>query len=135
MPFHLGDRNKLSMDIYVKILFSFVRLMSFYLLHILILFVVIKCFTSIWQEGLAPINLIVETEMHRATPGGTGGVKTIGNYAAVCDFCVDFDHFIVMFVVIYLFITCLKLKSSSYLSIIILNIFLLVQSLAHFQLS
>ncbi|KAG8362832.1 hypothetical protein BUALT_BualtUnG0032800 [Buddleja alternifolia] len=34
-------------------------------------------------EGLAPINLIVETEMHRATPGGTGGVKTIGNYAAV----------------------------------------------------
>ena len=35
------------------------------------------------QEGLAPINLIVETDMHRATPGGTGGVKTIGNYAAV----------------------------------------------------
>ncbi|KAK2996396.1 hypothetical protein RJ639_026323, partial [Escallonia herrerae] len=33
-------------------------------------------------EGLAPINLVVETEMHRATPGGTGGVKTIGNYAA-----------------------------------------------------
>lgn len=39
---------------------------------------------SIWpQEGLAPINLIVENELHRATPGGTGGVKTIGNYAAV----------------------------------------------------
>ncbi|KAL6573079.1 Branched-chain-amino-acid aminotransferase, mitochondrial [Orobanche hederae] len=36
-----------------------------------------------FKEGLAPINLIVETEMHRATPGGTGGVKTIGNYAAV----------------------------------------------------
>ncbi|KAG8373820.1 hypothetical protein BUALT_Bualt11G0064800 [Buddleja alternifolia] len=36
-----------------------------------------------FREGLAPINLIVETEMHRATPGGTGGVKTIGNYAAV----------------------------------------------------
>ncbi|XP_060187539.1 branched-chain amino acid aminotransferase 2, chloroplastic-like isoform X4 [Lycium barbarum] len=34
-------------------------------------------------EGMAPINLVVETEMHRATPGGTGGVKTIGNYAAV----------------------------------------------------
>jgi len=32
---------------------------------------------------LAPINLIVESELHRATPGGTGGVKTIGNYAAV----------------------------------------------------
>jgi branched-chain amino acid aminotransferase len=25
----------------------------------------------------------VESELHRATPGGTGGVKTIGNYAAV----------------------------------------------------
>ncbi|KAM7529884.1 hypothetical protein LguiB_033294 [Lonicera macranthoides] len=36
-----------------------------------------------FKEGLAPINLVIETEMHRATPGGTGGVKTIGNYAAV----------------------------------------------------
>ncbi|XP_047311740.1 branched-chain amino acid aminotransferase 2, chloroplastic-like [Impatiens glandulifera] len=36
-----------------------------------------------FKEGLAPINLIVETEVHRATPGGTGGVKTIGNYASV----------------------------------------------------
>ena len=36
-----------------------------------------------FKEGLAPINLIVENELHRATPGGTGGVKTIGNYAAV----------------------------------------------------
>ncbi|KAK3016389.1 hypothetical protein RJ639_007367 [Escallonia herrerae] len=27
-----------------------------------------------FKEGLAPINLVVETEMHRATPGGTGGV-------------------------------------------------------------
>ncbi|XP_077233955.1 branched-chain amino acid aminotransferase 2, chloroplastic-like isoform X2 [Tasmannia lanceolata] len=36
-----------------------------------------------FKEGLAPINLIVETEFHRATPGGTGGVKTIGNYAPV----------------------------------------------------
>ncbi|ERN17244.1 hypothetical protein AMTR_s00044p00196850, partial [Amborella trichopoda] len=36
-----------------------------------------------FKEGLAPINLIVETEYHRATPGGTGGIKTIGNYAAV----------------------------------------------------
>ncbi|RZC91557.1 hypothetical protein C5167_027620 [Papaver somniferum] len=32
---------------------------------------------------LAPINLVVESDFHRATPGGTGGVKTIGNYAAV----------------------------------------------------
>ncbi|KAF2591626.1 hypothetical protein F2Q70_00040558 [Brassica cretica] len=36
-----------------------------------------------FKEGVAPINLIVESEFHRATPGGTGGVKTIGNYAAV----------------------------------------------------
>ncbi|XP_065020333.1 branched-chain amino acid aminotransferase 2, chloroplastic-like isoform X2 [Musa acuminata AAA Group] len=34
-------------------------------------------------EGLAPINLVVENEFHRAAPGGTGGVKTIGNYASV----------------------------------------------------
>ncbi|OIW10895.1 hypothetical protein TanjilG_27841 [Lupinus angustifolius] len=38
---------------------------------------------SYGQEGLAPINLIVEKDLHRATPGGAGGVKTIGNYAAV----------------------------------------------------
>ncbi|KAL7231611.1 hypothetical protein ACSBR2_009778 [Camellia fascicularis] len=36
-----------------------------------------------FKEGLAPINLVVENEVHRATPGGTGGVKTIGNYASV----------------------------------------------------
>ncbi|XP_002530599.2 branched-chain amino acid aminotransferase 2, chloroplastic isoform X1 [Ricinus communis] len=36
-----------------------------------------------FKEGVAAINLIVEHELHRATPGGTGSVKTIGNYAAV----------------------------------------------------
>ncbi|KAL8117833.1 branched-chain amino acid aminotransferase 2, chloroplastic-like isoform X1 [Apium graveolens] len=36
-----------------------------------------------FKAGLSPIDLIVETETHRATPGGTGCVKTIGNYAAV----------------------------------------------------
>ncbi|XP_030528308.2 branched-chain amino acid aminotransferase 2, chloroplastic-like isoform X2 [Rhodamnia argentea] len=36
-----------------------------------------------FKEGVAPIHLVVERELHRATPGGTGGVKTIGNYAAV----------------------------------------------------
>ncbi|PON80824.1 Branched-chain amino acid aminotransferase II [Parasponia andersonii] len=36
-----------------------------------------------FKEGIAPIHLFVEHELHRATPGGTGGVKTIGNYAAV----------------------------------------------------
>ncbi|XP_068654222.1 branched-chain amino acid aminotransferase 1, mitochondrial-like [Aristolochia californica] len=34
-----------------------------------------------FKEG--PINLFVENEFHRATPGGTGGVKTISNYAPV----------------------------------------------------
>lgn len=36
-----------------------------------------------FKEGLAPINLVIDNEVHRATPGGTGGVKTIGNYASV----------------------------------------------------
>ncbi|XP_057846150.2 branched-chain-amino-acid aminotransferase 5, chloroplastic [Cryptomeria japonica] len=36
-----------------------------------------------FKEGLAPIHLKVETKHHRATPGGTGGIKTIGNYAPV----------------------------------------------------
>jgi hypothetical protein len=35
------------------------------------------------QGGLAPIDLAVESFYHRAAPGGTGGVKTIGNYAPV----------------------------------------------------
>ncbi|RWW10156.1 hypothetical protein GW17_00026313 [Ensete ventricosum] len=35
------------------------------------------------QEGLAPINLVIDDNTHRATPGGTGGVKTITNYAPV----------------------------------------------------
>lgn len=45
--------------------------------------VFIKYIRWFLQEGLAPINLIVEDKFHRATPGGTGGVKTIGNYASV----------------------------------------------------
>ncbi|KAM0848164.1 hypothetical protein ACQ4PT_054556 [Festuca glaucescens] len=36
-----------------------------------------------FKEGLAPIKLIIEDNFHRAAPGGTGGVKTIGNYASV----------------------------------------------------
>lgn len=36
-----------------------------------------------FKEGMAPINLLVQDEIHRATPGGTGGVKTITNYAPV----------------------------------------------------
>jgi hypothetical protein len=36
-----------------------------------------------FQEGLSPIHLKVEETYHRAAPGGTGSVKTIGNYAPV----------------------------------------------------
>ncbi|KAK9142139.1 hypothetical protein Syun_011539 [Stephania yunnanensis] len=36
-----------------------------------------------FKEGLAPINLVIQNDYHRATPGGTGGIKTIGNYASV----------------------------------------------------
>ncbi|XP_065880329.1 branched-chain-amino-acid aminotransferase 2, chloroplastic-like isoform X2 [Euphorbia lathyris] len=36
-----------------------------------------------FKEGLAPLNLVVEEEFHRATPGGAGGVKSITNYAPV----------------------------------------------------
>ncbi|WOL10921.1 branched-chain-amino-acid aminotransferase 3, chloroplastic-like [Canna indica] len=36
-----------------------------------------------FKEGLAPINLVIDDTVHRATPGGTGGVKTITNYAPV----------------------------------------------------
>jgi branched-chain amino acid aminotransferase len=38
---------------------------------------------SYFKGGLAPIDLKVETYFHRAAPGGTGGVKTISNYAPV----------------------------------------------------
>ncbi|XP_044474787.1 branched-chain-amino-acid aminotransferase 2, chloroplastic-like isoform X2 [Mangifera indica] len=34
-----------------------------------------------YKEGVAPLNLYVEDEFHRATLGGAGGVKTISNYA------------------------------------------------------
>lgn len=36
-----------------------------------------------FKEGLSPIHLKVENKYHRAAPGGTGGVKTVGNYASV----------------------------------------------------
>lgn len=46
-------------------------------------YLLINFLNFIVQEGLSPINLIVEDKFHRASPGGTGGVKTIGNYASV----------------------------------------------------
>eukprot|EP00250_Pteridium_aquilinum_P008782 c18204_g1_i1 orf=124-1368(+) len=36
-----------------------------------------------FKEGLSPIHLKVENTYHRAAPGGTGAVKTVGNYASV----------------------------------------------------
>ena len=50
--------------------------------------IVFSCF----QEGLAPINLVVHDEFHRAMPGGTGGVKTIANYAPVRPSVRPFGH-------------------------------------------
>lgn len=32
---------------------------------------------------MSPIDLVVETEYHRAAPGGTGGTKCVGNYSPV----------------------------------------------------
>nr|XP_043636683.1 branched-chain-amino-acid aminotransferase 2, chloroplastic-like [Erigeron canadensis] len=36
-----------------------------------------------FKDGMAPLNLYVEDEFHRATRGGAGGVKSISNYAPV----------------------------------------------------
>ncbi|GAB2293725.1 Branched-chain-amino-acid aminotransferase, mitochondrial [Dionaea muscipula] len=36
-----------------------------------------------FKEGMAPLNLYVEDEYHRASPGGAGGIKAITNYAPV----------------------------------------------------
>merc|ERR1719199_1997883 len=32
---------------------------------------------------LTPIDLLISTKFHRASPGGTGGTKCVGNYAQV----------------------------------------------------
>ncbi|KAJ1272257.1 hypothetical protein BS78_06G188400 [Paspalum vaginatum] len=36
-----------------------------------------------FKDGMSPISLLTEEEYHRAAPGGTGDIKTIGNYASV----------------------------------------------------
>ncbi|GMI77289.1 hypothetical protein like AT5G65780 [Hibiscus trionum] len=36
-----------------------------------------------FEDGLKPINLVVENVIHRATPGGVGSIKAIGNYAGI----------------------------------------------------
>ncbi|KAM0848484.1 hypothetical protein ACQ4PT_054354 [Festuca glaucescens] len=36
-----------------------------------------------FKDGLSPISLLTEEQYHRAAPGGTGDIKTIGNYATV----------------------------------------------------
>uniref|UniRef100_A0A0A9H7B7 Uncharacterized protein n=1 Tax=Arundo donax TaxID=35708 RepID=A0A0A9H7B7_ARUDO len=37
---------------------------------------------SYFQDGLSPISLLTEEAYHRAAPGGTSDIKTIGNYAS-----------------------------------------------------
>ncbi|KAK8696443.1 hypothetical protein V6N13_001578 [Hibiscus sabdariffa] len=36
-----------------------------------------------FEGGLKPINLVAENVIHRATPGGVGSIKAIGNYAGI----------------------------------------------------
>ncbi|PQM42749.1 branched-chain-amino-acid aminotransferase 6-like [Prunus yedoensis var. nudiflora] len=36
-----------------------------------------------YHKGRAALNLYVEDKLHRATPGGTGGIKSITNYSPV----------------------------------------------------
>ncbi|MQL79491.1 hypothetical protein Taro_011922 [Colocasia esculenta] len=38
---------------------------------------------SLYTEGVDPIHLLIGDGVHRATPGGTGDVKTVVNYAPV----------------------------------------------------
>ncbi|KAK9941732.1 hypothetical protein M0R45_007427 [Rubus argutus] len=39
--------------------------------------------TGNYHKGRAALNLYVEHKIHRATPGGTGGVKSVTNYSPV----------------------------------------------------
>nr|KJB64007.1 hypothetical protein B456_010G028900 [Gossypium raimondii] len=36
-----------------------------------------------FEGGLKPINVVVENDIHRATLGGVGNIKAIGNYAGI----------------------------------------------------
>ncbi|KAM1760678.1 hypothetical protein ACFX12_003526 [Malus domestica] len=44
-------------------------------------FLVFAAPVGIYHKGPAGLNLYVEDQLHRATPGGTGGVKSITNYS------------------------------------------------------
>ncbi|KAL5780022.1 hypothetical protein ACOSQ2_010759 [Xanthoceras sorbifolium] len=46
-------------------------------------FIYVTPVENYFEEGLKPINLVVENELHHATPGGVGQVKAISNYAAI----------------------------------------------------
>ncbi|ONM15105.1 Branched-chain-amino-acid aminotransferase 3 chloroplastic [Zea mays] len=48
-----------------------------------------------FKGGLAPISLLTEEEYHRAAPGGTGDIKTIGNYASVMRKCEFSKYFLI----------------------------------------
>ncbi|KAH0981610.1 hypothetical protein GBA52_008787 [Prunus armeniaca] len=61
-----------------------------------------QCDADLGYEGVlgrATLNLYVEDKLHKATPGGTGGVKSITNYSPaasssfmqVISFSVGFD--------------------------------------------
>lgn len=58
---------------------------GYFLFHISIFMVATVIFQCLiyFQDGLSPISLLTEEEYHRAAPGGTGDIKTIGNYASV----------------------------------------------------
>nr|XP_015633613.1 branched-chain-amino-acid aminotransferase 3, chloroplastic isoform X1 [Oryza sativa Japonica Group]XP_015633614.1 branched-chain-amino-acid aminotransferase 3, chloroplastic isoform X1 [Oryza sativa Japonica Group] len=50
-------------------------------------FVVFACPVGhYFKDGLSPISLLTEEEYQCAAPGGTGDIKTIGNYASVITF-------------------------------------------------
>ncbi|KAF8027878.1 hypothetical protein BT93_E0717 [Corymbia citriodora subsp. variegata] len=38
-----------------------------------------------YHKGQRSLNLVVEEKQHRASPGGTGGIKTVANYSPVLD--------------------------------------------------
>ncbi|RWW03494.1 hypothetical protein GW17_00033354 [Ensete ventricosum] len=65
-----------------------------------------------FQEGLAPINLVVENEFHRAAPGGTGGVKTIGNYASVSELITSVEQASLITALAFRLLLCSRSLSS-----------------------
>lgn len=63
------------------------------------------------QEGTAPLNLYIDEEFVRASPGGAGGVKTITNYAPVRNM-IKFQCFNIVFLlcIVYFLINLYERK-------------------------